>query len=214
MEKKLQTNKQTNLMAKVRLTRLQTKAKPTEDERIDPSFECRGSVGRSPPPPKKEMNRVMTKAESSGNPFSPCDTNDEIEAPRWPNPVSPRQETEVDRSASSVGEVVAAANKDKEVWGSLIDETDEGVVEGAPVIREQESDKVENKILEDEEKQLGGLKEIGARLRRYIMAETNRVSKSACEFILSCASEYEECIMKVICENKRLKGINWRGGGR
>jgi len=47
---------------------------------------------------------------------------------------------------------------------------------------------------------------IGARLRKFLFTETNKISKSASEKILDIVGEYEEQMMKMLCKNERIQG--------
>jgi len=50
------------------------------------------------------------------------------------------------------------------------------------------------------------LRMIGLRLRKFLFAEVNSVSKSASEYILNCVGEYEEQMMRMLARNERLQG--------
>lgn len=58
----------------------------------------------------------------------------------------------------------------------------------------------------EERDELSRMRMIGERLRKVVFSESNRVNKIVTEGILSCVSEYEECMMRMLCENERLKG--------
>jgi len=47
---------------------------------------------------------------------------------------------------------------------------------------------------------------IGSKLRKYLFTESNQISKSASEFILNCASEYEEQMMRLLGKKEKLQG--------
>ncbi|KOC60079.1 RNA-directed DNA polymerase from mobile element jockey [Habropoda laboriosa] len=66
------------------------------------------------------------------------------------------------------------------------------------------NDDVTNDECEHEE--LTRVKCVSDKLRRFVLAESNRISKAACESILGLMSEYEECVMRVIMKNERLEG--------
>ncbi|KAK2574828.1 hypothetical protein KPH14_012922 [Odynerus spinipes] len=73
---------------------------------------------------------------------------------------------------------------------------------------------VKRKRMDDgsEQAMTGGMDEItcmsniGVKLRKYVLAESNRVSKSACEYLLQCVGEYEGLMMRLISKNERLNG--------
>ncbi|CAK9816194.1 Uncharacterized 50 kDa protein in type I retrotransposable element R1DM [Anthophora plagiata] len=50
------------------------------------------------------------------------------------------------------------------------------------------------------------MREISAKLRKYVFAESNRVSKVTSEFLLNCVSEYEEQVVRLLNKNERLQG--------
>jgi len=54
--------------------------------------------------------------------------------------------------------------------------------------------------------ELACMRAIGMRLRKFVFAESNRISKSASEIILNCVGEYEEQMMRMMCKNERLQG--------
>lgn len=51
------------------------------------------------------------------------------------------------------------------------------------------------------------MKLIGVKLRRFLFAEGNKISKSASEFILNCVGEYEEQMMKLIDCKVKWKNV-------
>ena len=53
---------------------------------------------------------------------------------------------------------------------------------------------------------VASLNAIGDKLRGIILKENNRVSKSVCDVVLKCVSEYESLMMHVLCENATLRG--------
>lgn len=58
----------------------------------------------------------------------------------------------------------------------------------------------------DSEKELKRMRMIGSRLRKFLFAEANRISKGASEFILNSVSEYEEILVRMSNKNERLSG--------
>lgn len=53
---------------------------------------------------------------------------------------------------------------------------------------------------------LSSMKKIGDSLRRYLLTDSSKVSKTACDFIMGKVSEYEELIMRTMLNNERLTG--------
>lgn len=47
---------------------------------------------------------------------------------------------------------------------------------------------------------------VSAKLRKYVFAEANRISKAGSEFILQCASDYEKMLVRMMMKNERLEG--------
>lgn len=60
--------------------------------------------------------------------------------------------------------------------------------------------------LSAEKNELECMRKIGVRLRKCLFAENNKVMKSVSECVLNCVFEYEECMIRLMCENERLKG--------
>lgn len=46
---------------------------------------------------------------------------------------------------------------------------------------------------------------IGEKLRKFLFTESNRVSKTASEYVLNCVSEYEMQMMRMLGKNERLR---------
>ena len=61
--------------------------------------------------------------------------------------------------------------------------------------RKNEADKCVNEV-----------KNIGEQLRAFILGESAKVSKAACEVIINKIGEYESVLNKLLCKNERLKG--------
>jgi len=64
------------------------------------------------------------------------------------------------------------------------------------------------RVVEDESagaNELACLRMIGLRLRKFLFAEVNRVSKSASEYILNCVGEYKEQMIPMLARNERLQ---------
>jgi len=64
------------------------------------------------------------------------------------------------------------------------------------------------RVVEDEiagANELACLRMIGLRLRKFLFAEVNRVSKSASEYILNCVGEYKEQMMRMLARNEILQ---------
>lgn len=57
-----------------------------------------------------------------------------------------------------------------------------------------------------ERSELVCMRDIGARLRKSLFMDGNRVMKGVSETVLNCVSEYEQCLVRLMCENERLKG--------
>ena len=58
----------------------------------------------------------------------------------------------------------------------------------------------------DESREIERMKDLTNELSEYLLNDSNRVSKIACDFILKKASMYERMLMNVLCENASLRG--------
>lgn len=184
MDDNVKISKTHRMEATVNLTRLRTMITKTDktdktkadvndktrsdmdklDDKVDP-FQRRGSVTRSPPAPLV-MQKITALTGASGNPVSPCESED---------------------GAGISGE-----------WRL------------SPAVSQQEDAEVDDESeCEDECEKNNSvicMRKIGSKLRRFLLADVNRVSKHASEFIMNCMSEHEEYMLKIICKNERLQG--------
>lgn len=72
------------------------------------------------------------------------------------------------------------------------------------VKRKRRSEIVENVCVDMDD--TACLKMIGTKLRKFLFADSSKVSKAASEFILNCVGEYEEMMVRLIGKNERLQG--------
>lgn len=126
------------------------------DDNVDP-FQHRGSVTRSLSA-SLVIQKITALTSASGNPSSPCETDDED-------------------SVSGEGQLSPAVSQREDAEVSDESECEDECEENYGVVC---------------------MRKIGSKLRRFLLADVNRISKHASEFIMNCMSEYEECMLKII----------------